>query len=56
MYSNFSVLQSIYYRDNPIFLAQSLQSISENTVTPSAIILIKDGKLSFELESVIAEW
>ena len=53
---NFSILQSVYCRDNPIFLSQSLQSIAENTLQPSTIVLVKDGQISLELENVIAEW
>lgn len=51
----FSVLQSVYKRDNPQFLAQSLQSIAENTRQPSQVVLVKDGSLTPELEAVIAE-
>ena len=52
----FSVLQSVYHRDNPDFLAQSLQSIADNTLQPEKIILVKDGVLTPELDSVIEEW
>lgn len=52
----FTVLQSVYKKDNPIFLSQSLQSIAENTVQPSSVVLIKDGVLTPELESVISKW
>ncbi len=52
----FSILQSIYYRDNPDFLNQSLKSISDNSIQPESIILIKDGSLTSELDSIIAEW
>ena len=31
----FTVLQSVYKKDNPEFLAQSLQSIAENRRAPS---------------------
>ena len=54
--TSFSVLQSVYKKDNPNFLSQSLQSIADNTVLPDSIILIKDGALSSELENVISEW
>ena len=53
---NFSVLQSVYKKDNPKFLSESLQSIKDNTVQPAEVVLVKDGKLSPELEAVIAEW
>lgn len=52
----FSILQSVYQKDNPIFLAESLKSLSESTVKPVQVILVKDGLLTDELESVITEW
>ncbi|MCR5725518.1 MAG: glycosyltransferase, partial [Treponema sp.] len=52
----FSILQSVYRRDNPDFLSQSLQSIADNTLLPSQVVLVKDGLLTPELDSVIAEW
>ena len=52
----FTVLQSVYKKDNPIFLSQSLQSIAENTIQPACVVLVKDGLLTPELESVISEW
>ena len=52
----FSLLQSVYKKDNPNFLSQSLQSIADNTVLPDSIVLIKDGNLPSELENVISEW
>lgn len=56
MKNYFTVLQSVYKKDNPIFLYQSLQSIAENTVQPYSVVLVKDGILNHELESVISEW
>ena len=52
----FSVLQSVYKKDTPEFLSQSLQSIADNTLQPVQIVLVKDGTLTAELEAVIAEW
>lgn len=53
----FSVLISVYYKDNPIHLSQSLRSIcEEQNLKPSEIILVKDGLLSEELEIVIASY
>lgn len=52
----FTVLQSVYRKDNPTFLAQSLQSIADNTLLPERVVLVKDGTLTSELEAVIAEW
>ena len=53
---NFTILQSVYNKDKPEFLWQSLKSIADNTVQPESIILVKDGKLSDALETVITEW
>ena len=53
---NFTVLQSVYNKDKPEFLWQSLKSIADNTVQPESIVLVKDGKLSDALETVITEW
>ena len=53
---NFTILQSVYKKDNPEYLSESLQSIAENTLLPSSIVLVKDGILTPELESVISEW
>lgn len=52
----FTVLQSVYKKDNPDFLSESLQSIAENTLPPTSIVLVKDGELTSELESVISSW
>lgn len=52
----FTVLQSVYKKDRPDFLAQSLQSIADNTLEPERVVLVKDGELTPELDAVIAEW
>ena len=56
-YSNFSVLMSVYYKENPKFLDLSLKSVLiEQTVIPTEIVMIKDGKLTNELEKVIKKY
>ena len=49
----FSVLMSVYKGDDPSFLDKSLNSIYNQTLLPNEIILIKDGILNKELNSVI---
>jgi len=53
---SFSVLQAVYKNDSPIFLTESLESIKNNTWQPEAVILVKDGVLTSELEFVLADW
>lgn len=52
----FTVLQSVYSKDNPQFLHESLQSIADNTLQPVCVVLVKDGMLTPELESIIESW
>lgn len=54
--NEFTILQSVYKKDNPQFLSESLQSILDNTVQPVSIVLVKDGCLTPELDFVINEW
>lgn len=53
---NFSVLMSVYIKDDPAFLRQALDSVIKyQTILPNEIILVKDGPLTKELEQVIGE-
>lgn len=53
---NFSVLFSLYYKENPTFLRESLNSIFTQAILPGEIILVKDGPLTDELDSIIKEY
>ena len=50
MSPNYSVLISVYYKEKPIYLKSALDSVLNQTLPPSEIILIKDGPLTVELE------
>ena len=51
---NFSVLMSSYCKDKPEELKLALKSIwDDQTVKPSEIVIVKDGPLTPELDSVI---
>ena len=52
----FSVLASVYKKENPCFLQKSLYSVFEQTHQPSEIVLVKDGELTKELDDVIAKF
>lgn len=49
----FSVLMSVYKKECPEYLDQSISSIETQTVTPNEIILVKDGPIDSELSEVI---
>lgn len=51
--SPFSVLISVYYKEKANFLTKSLKSVINQTLLPDEIILVKDGLLTDELDSVI---
>lgn len=54
--NKFSVLLSVYSKEQPIFLEQSLTSILNQTLIPAEIVLVKDGPLTAELDYVIEKY
>ncbi len=53
----FSVLTSIYCKENPAYFDECMQSIWVNqTIKPTEMILVKDGKLTTALDQAIEEW
>ena len=52
----FSVLMSVYAKEKPKFLRMSLDSILNQTRKPNEIVLVEDGLLGTELNSVIDEF
>ena len=53
---NFSVLMSVYHKDNPQWLKQAIESVLNNTIKPNQIVLVVDGQISNELEQVLTEY
>ncbi len=51
---HFSVLMSVYRREQSSFFSESLASVFKQTVPPDEVVLVKDGPLTIELEEVIA--
>lgn len=51
--NQFSVLLSVYHKEQPSFLYQSLNSVFNQSVSPSEVILVEDGPLTPELYMVI---
>ena len=52
----FSVLMSLYYKENPEYLKESLSSVFNQTVKPNQIVIVKDGPLTEELDCVLNDY
>lgn len=53
----FSVLMSLYYKEQPVWFDRSMQSIwDDQTIKPNEIVLVKDGPLSNELNNIVNNW
>ena len=52
----FTILQSVYKNDKSEFLDQCFESIKNNSLQPIKIVLVKDGQISTELDSIITKW
>jgi glycosyltransferase involved in cell wall biosynthesis len=54
---NFSVLLSIYHKEKAQYFNRAMQSIwNEQTIKPTEIVLVQDGKLTDELYKAINQW
>lgn len=49
----FSVLMSVYKKEEPAFLDKALESIENQTRQPDQIVLVEDGPVTIELNDVI---
>ena len=49
----FTVLLSVYSRENPTFLICSLQSVFSQSIQPNQVVLVLDGPVDQELQSVV---
>lgn len=52
----FSVLVSVYRKENPIYFNESLQSLASQSLLPNELIIVKDGPLTNELNLVIEDF
>ena len=52
----FSVLISVYAREQSDYLRSALHSVFEQTVPPTEVVLVEDGPLTTELEAVITDF
>lgn len=52
----FSVLLSLYSKENPLYLRESLNSVFNQSLFPDEVILVEDGPLTDELHTVVKEF
>ena len=52
----FSALLSLYKKEHPSQLRQSLNSLFSQTLLPDEIILVKDGPLTPELDTIVSDY
>lgn len=55
-YKKYSVLMSLYKKENPKYLKRAFDSIITQTVKPDEIVLVEDGPLTKELYTVVEEY
>ena len=51
----YSVLMSVYEKEQPLFFRESRQSILRQSMPPAQIVVVCDGRLTDELYEVLAE-
>lgn len=52
----FSVLMSLYHKERPDYLRQSLDSVFNQTLKPDEVVMVEDGPLTPELYSILDEY
>ncbi|HEY8803598.1 MAG TPA: glycosyltransferase [Clostridium sp.] len=52
----YSVLMSVYYKENPDYFRESINSMLEQTIEPDEIVIVKDGQLTKGLDDVLDEF
>lgn len=55
VYEPYSVLMTVYQKDNPEYFRQSLASMLNQTVMPDEIVVVTDGPITDNLQAVIDE-
>ena len=50
---NYSVLMTVYDKDNPLYFKTALKSMINQTKIPDEIVIVKDGPVNSNIQSVI---
>lgn len=56
MEKKYSVLMSVYYKENAEWFDKSIKSMFDQTIKPSEFVLVEDGKLTDELYEVVNKY
>jgi len=54
--TKFSVLMSVYKKDNPVWLKEAIESIFTQSVKPNEVVVVCDGPLTKEIEDVLSQY
>ncbi|WP_340002306.1 glycosyltransferase [Oceanobacillus sp. FSL K6-0127] len=54
--TEYSVLMSVYLKENPSYFKTSVESMMNQTLPPNEIVIVKDGKLTEELDYIIHKY
>lgn len=52
----YSVLMSLYIKEKPDYLKQSIDSMLNQTILPDEIVIVKDGPLTADLDNLLQEY
>lgn len=52
----YSVLMSVYKKEKPEWFRLAVQSMLDQSLAPDEIVIVEDGKLSVELESIVQQF
>jgi len=52
---NYCVLMSVYHKDRPEYLLAAARSVLGQTLLPAQFVLVKDGPLGAELDTIVEE-
>ncbi len=55
-FENYSVLMSVYAKENAEWFKQSIDSMLNQTIKTNDFVIVKDGKLTEKLEEIISEY
>ena len=52
----YSILMSVYQKEKPEYLVQSIESMLTQTAFPEQFVIVKDGPLTAELEQILSRY